>query len=68
MDKQRVVNHDQLVQEFEELTTDLEGLLGVLEKTLHEHIDEANFEAKRLLCILIQVRSELLYYMHISIC
>ena len=55
MDKQRVVNHDQLIQEFEELTTDLGGLLGVLEQTLNLHNGEANFEAKRLLCNLFQV-------------
>ena len=56
MDKQRVVEHDQLIQEFEELTTDPDGLLGVLEDALHdEYGDEANFEAKRLLCALFQV-------------
>ena len=56
MDKQRVVDHDQLIHEFERLTTDPDGLLGVLEDTLHEHGDEANFEAKRLLCTLFQVQ------------
>ena len=56
MDKQRVVEHDQLVQEFEELTTDPDGLLGVLEDALHEYGDEASFEAKRLLCVLFQVQ------------
>ena len=55
MDKQRVVEHDQLVQEFEELTTDPDGLLGMLEDALHEYGGEANFEAKRLLCALFQV-------------
>ena len=56
MDKQRVVEHDQLIQEFEELTTDRDGLLGVLEDALHEHGDGASFEAKRLLCVLFQVQ------------
>ena len=56
MDKQWVVEHDQLIQEFEELTTDPDGLLGVLEDALHEYGDEANFEAKRLLCALFQVQ------------
>ena len=59
MDKQRVVDHDQLIHEFERLTTDPDGLLGVLEDTLHDqHGDEANFEAKRLLCALFQVQIE----------
>ena len=57
MDKQRVVEHDQLIQEFEELTTDQDGLLGVLKDALHEYGDEANFEAKQLLCVLFQVQS-----------
>ena len=56
MDKQRVVEHDQLIQEFVELTTDQDGLLGVLEDTLYECGDEANFEAKKLLCALFQVQ------------
>ena len=56
MDKQRVVEHDQLIHEFERLTTDPDGLLGVLEDALHEHGDDANFEAKRLLCGLFQVK------------
>ena len=34
MDKQRAVKHDELVHDFETLTTDLDGLLGVLENTL----------------------------------
>ena len=55
MDKQRVVEHDQLIQEFERLTSDPDGLLGVLEDTLHEYCYDANFEAKRLLCALFQV-------------
>ena len=59
MDKQRVVEHDQLVQEFEELTTDPDGLLGVLEDTLQEYGDEASFEAKKLLCALFQVATRL---------
>ena len=59
MDKQRVVDHDQLIHEFERLTTDPDGLLGMLEDTLHdEYGDEANFEAKRLLCALFQVQIE----------
>ena len=57
MDKQRVVEHDQLVQEFEELTTDPDGLLGVLEDTLIEY-GETSFEAKKLLCGLFQVQIE----------
>ena len=58
LDKQRVVEHDQLIHEFERLTTDPDGLLGVLEDTLQEHGDDANFEAKRLLCGLFQVKIE----------
>ena len=57
MDKQRAVEHDELVHEFETLTTDLDGLLGVLENTLDN--DDANFEAKRVLCTLFQVSAEL---------
>jgi len=57
MDKQRAVEHDELVHEFETLTTDLDGLLGVLENTLDN--DDATFEAKRLLCTLFQVSAEL---------
>ena len=56
LDKQRVVEHDQLIQEFEWLTTDTDGLLGVLEDTLTEYGDDANFEAKKLLCALFQVQ------------
>ena len=56
LDKQRVVEHDQLIHEFERLTTDPDGLLGVLEDTLYEHGDDANFAAKRLLCGLFQVK------------
>ena len=55
MDKQRVVEHDQLSHEFEELTTDTDGLLGVLKDALHEYGDAASFEAKKLLCVLFQV-------------
>ena len=51
--------HDDLIHEFEILTTDLDGLLGVLEDTLYEeHGDEANFEAKKLLCAVFQVQIE----------
>ena len=55
MEKQRLVEHEQLVQEFETLTTDPDGLLGTLEKILHNHGGEANFEAKKWLCELFQV-------------
>ena len=58
MDKQQVVKHDQLIQEFEELTTDTDGLLGVLKDALHEYGDGASFEAKRLLCVLFQVQTK----------
>jgi len=58
MDKQRVVEHDQLIQEFKRLTADPDGLLGVLEDALHEYDYEASFEAKRLLCALFQVLIE----------
>ena len=58
MDKQRVVEHDLLIYEFERLTTDPDGLLGVLEDTLQEYGDDANFEARRLLCALFQVQIE----------
>ena len=57
MDKQRAVEHDQLVHEFETLTTDFDGLLGLLENTLDN--DDATFEAKRVLCTLFQVSAEL---------
>ena len=57
MDKQRVVEHNQLLHEFETLTTDLDGLHGVLESTLDS--GDANFEAKKLLCALFQVSAEL---------
>ena len=56
MDKQRVVEHDQLIQEFEELTTDTDGLLGVLKDALHG--GGASFEAKKLLCVLFQVQTK----------
>ena len=59
MHKQRMSEHDQLSHEFERLTTDQDGLLGVLEDVLHdEHGYEANLEAKRLLCALFQVQIE----------
>ena len=52
-----MVEHEQLIHEFERLTSDPDGLLGVLEETLSdEYGDEANFEAKRLLCALFQVQ------------
>ena len=53
---QQMVNHDQLIQDFESLTTDIDGMLGVLEDALHEHGDAASFEARKLLCDLFQVR------------
>ena len=54
LDKQRVV--EQLIHEFERLTTDPDGLLGVLEETLRDEYGyEADFEAKKLLCALFQV-------------
>ena len=56
MNKQRVVEHDQLLHEFETLTSDVDGLLGVLEGTLDN--GDATFEAKRLLCTLFQVSAE----------
>ena len=54
MDKQRVVEHDQLIHEFERLTTDPDGLLGVLEGASMKHPDP-QFKAKKLLCMLFQV-------------
>ena len=57
INKQRVLECDQLIHEFERLTTDPDGLLGVLEDALHEYGDDATFEAKRLLCGLFQVNS-----------
>lgn len=57
MDKQRKVEHDQLIHEFETLTADLDGLLGLLENILDNN--DANFEAKRILCTLFQVSAEL---------
>lgn len=57
--KQRLVEHNELSNEFENLTTDQDGLLGMLEDTLNDEYGvEANFEAKRLLCALIQVHIE----------
>ena len=58
MYKQQVVEHDQLSQEFEELTTDTDGLLGVLEDALTEYGGSASFEAKRSLCVLFQVQTK----------
>ena len=58
MDEQRVVEHGELVQEFEQLTTDEDWLLGVLKETLHEYGGDASFEAKRLLCGLFQVHTK----------
>ena len=55
MDKQRVVEHDQLIHEFERLTTDPDGPLGVLEEALKSSDCDPHFKAKRLLCILFQV-------------
>ena len=64
MDTRRIPEHDQLIHEFERLTTDQDGLLGVLEATLHEYGDEANFEARKLLCALFQVQTK---YIAVSI-
>jgi len=52
MEKQRGGDHDELTAEFEHLTTDPDGILGVLEGILGE------FEAKRLLSKLFQVYVE----------
>ena len=64
MDKQCTVEHDQLIHAFERLTTDPDGLLGVLENTLQEYGDSASFEAKKLLCALFQVQIDCLYNIH----
>lgn len=57
--KQRLVEHNELSNEFDNLTNDQDGLLGMLEDTLNDEYGvEANFEAKRLLCALIQVHIE----------
>ena len=58
MSKQQSVKCDDLIHEFEILTTDQDGLLGVLEDTLHEYGGDASFEAKKLLCSLFQVQIE----------
>ena len=51
--------HDQLIHEFERLTTDQDGLLGVLHFTLHdEYGGGASFEANKLLCALFQVQTK----------
>ena len=55
MNKQRVVEHDQLVHEFETLTSDLDGLLGLLENALDNYNGDAAFEARKLLCAQFQV-------------
>ena len=57
MDKQRAVEHDELVHEFETLTTDPDGLFGLLENAMDNY--DPNFEAKRVLCALFQVSAEL---------
>ena len=65
MEKQRRVEHDELIHEFEKLTTDPDGLLGVLEDTLNkcsddpsqQHGDDVTFEARKLLCNLFQVQN-----------
>jgi len=49
MEKQRGGDHDVLIEEFEYLTTDPDGILRVLEGILDQ------FEAKRLLSVLFQV-------------
>lgn len=49
MEKQRGGDHDELIEEFEYLTTDPDGILRVLEGILGQ------FEAKRLLSVLFQV-------------
>ena len=58
MSKQQTVRSEDLIHEFEVLTTDQDGLLGVLEDTLQEYGSEANYEAKKLLCALFQVLIE----------
>ena len=55
--QQRVAEQDQLLHEFETLHSDIEGLLGVLQNTLEN--GDAKFEAKKLLCALFQVSTEL---------
>ena len=66
MGKQRAVEHTELIEEFKKLTSHPDGLLGVLEATLHEHSDDANFEAKKILGALFQVQIE--YIVVINIC
>lgn len=58
MSKQQTVRSEDLIHEFEVLTTDQDGLLGVLEDTLQEYGSGANYEAKKLLCALFQVQIE----------
>ena len=50
-EKMTRTHHSDLIEEFEGLTTDLDGILGLLEKTLG-----SDFEAKRLLCDLFTVK------------
>lgn len=63
MEKQCRVEHDELLQEFTRLTTDQEGLAGVLEEIMCElrsdaqHKQAAHRDAKKLLCLLIQVQN-----------
>lgn len=52
------MGHDALIHEFERLTSDLDGLLGLLEEILHEGGGDPNFEAKKLLCVLFQVHND----------
>ena len=49
MEKQRGGDHDELIEEFDYITTDPDGILKVLESIL------GDFEAKRLLSVLFQV-------------
>ena len=51
------MGHDALIHEFERLTSDFDGLLGLLEKILREGGGDPYFEAKKLLCVLFQVHS-----------
>ena len=67
MSKQQSVRREDLIHEFEILTTDQDGLLGVLEDALYEYGDEANFEAKKLLCALFQVQIEMVIHIALSL-
>lgn len=53
MDKQWVAEHHEMIYDFEALTTDPDGLLGLLEDKLD--CDDAYFVAKKLICVLFQV-------------